>query len=143
MKTKYSLAFFALLTLGSAGTALAGGHSHVGISVGIGVPAYGYGYGGYYGPRYYGPRYYGPPAYYPYAAYPAYYPPVVYPAAPVIVSPPVVAQSQVYVEQAQQGSIQPQENSPYWYYCAESKTYYPYVKSCASGWQQVTPQAPR
>ncbi len=27
-----------------------------------------------------------------------------------------------------------------WYYCAESKTYYPYVKECPGGWQRVTPQ---
>ena len=25
----------------------------------------------------------------------------------------------------------------YWYYCDASKTYYPYVSSCASGWRQV------
>jgi len=30
--------------------------------------------------------------------------------------------------------------SSYWYYCAESKTYYPYVKECPGGWQRVTPQ---
>jgi len=27
----------------------------------------------------------------------------------------------------------------YWYYCAESKSYYPYVGQCPSAWQRVTP----
>ena len=37
----------------------------------------------------------------------------------------------------------PQAGS-YWYYCAASRTYYPYVSSCPSGWQTVpaTPPAP-
>lgn len=26
---------------------------------------------------------------------------------------------------------------PYWYFCAASNTYYPYVSSCPSGWQAV------
>ena len=29
-----------------------------------------------------------------------------------------------------------------WYYCADTKTYYPYVQTCASPWQQVVPHAP-
>jgi hypothetical protein len=33
----------------------------------------------------------------------------------------------------------PQQN--YWYYCDASKSYYPYVKSCANAWQPV-PAAP-
>lgn len=31
----------------------------------------------------------------------------------------------------------PQTN--YWYYCAASKAYYPYVQECPSGWQKVLP----
>ena len=27
-----------------------------------------------------------------------------------------------------------------WYFCDEAKAYYPYVKTCPAGWQQVTPQ---
>jgi hypothetical protein len=27
--------------------------------------------------------------------------------------------------------------TPYWYFCEASKTYYPYVSSCAGGWKQV------
>ncbi len=29
----------------------------------------------------------------------------------------------------------------YWYYCPDSKEYYPYVKSCPSGWMRVVPDA--
>jgi len=65
--------------------------------------------------------------------YPPYYP--YYPPAVVTVpaTPPT------YIEQggAQAPAQQPQG---YWYYCAASKTYYPYVKECPAGWQRVTPQ---
>jgi hypothetical protein len=136
-----------LLAAASLGTASAHTTVRVGVGIGVGYPGYygGYGYGprypGYYG-GYYGPRYYGP-AYYPYAA--PYYAAPVY-AAPVVVTQPVVVQPQpqVYVEQPQLQSsgIQPRDNSPYWYFCAERNAYYPYVKSCASGWEQHTPTTP-
>lgn len=136
MKTLKSLILLPLLVLGSIGAAWADhGHSRVSVGIGIGVPVY----SGYYGPRYYGPRYYGP-AYYGGYPYP-YYPAPVY-AAPVVVSQPVVMQpqQQVYVEQPQQTTgVQPRDNSPYWYFCAERNAYYPYVKSCPAGWQQVSP----
>lgn len=32
--------------------------------------------------------------------------------------------------------------SDYWYFCPDSKTYYPYVKECPSGWQAVEPVTP-
>lgn len=129
--------------LAGAGSAWAG-HSHISIGIGFGVPVHGH-YGHrhfwpnryaphyYAGAGYYAPRYYGP-SYYAYPAAPVY-------AVPVVVSPPVIreVQSQRYIEPPQQRSgIEPQENSPYWYYCAERKAYYPYVRSCAGGWQQVT-----
>jgi hypothetical protein len=44
-------------------------------------------------------------------------------------------QPSVYEEQAPQ---QEQQQS-YWYYCQESKTYYPYVKQCPGGWLKVVP----
>ena len=93
---------------------------------------------GWYGPRvgiYVGPGYY----------YPPYYPP----AAPYYYPPPVIVQSQppVYIERpaegapaAPQAQVQPQA-SPY-YFCAASNAYYPYVKECPGGWQQVAPQPP-
>lgn len=134
-RIRFSLVTLALMAFAS-GSALAdpyyhhhhGGGVHFGISVGV--------------PMYYGPRYYAP--YY----YPRYYYPPAYAVAPVVVSPPIVSAPPVYIEQPQApaaavpGAVQPQANSPYWYYCAASQAYYPYVKNCASGWQQVTPQAP-
>ena len=67
-----------------------------------------------------------PPAYY-YPA-PAYY----YPAPVYAVPAPV------YVERPQVQAA-PEH---YWYYCPDSKTYYPYVKQCASAWQRVLPRPP-
>lgn len=85
-------------------------------------------------PYYYGPY---PPPYVPYAPYPpAYYGP------PVIVSPPVVVQPpepDVYIErsQAAPSAAQPSSSGKTYWYCAASKKYYPYVKDCAGGWQDV------
>lgn len=69
------------------------------------------------------PWWWGPPA------YPYYY-----------WEPPFVMQEQppVYVEP----TPQPEEEY-YWYFCPDSKNYYPYVKQCPSGWLRVVPpQAP-
>jgi hypothetical protein len=68
-----------------------------------------------------GPGWWGPPG--PYYAYPYY------PAPPVVVpqSPPV------YIQQ------EPAPPPAYWYYGPDSRTYYPYVKECASGWLTVVP----
>jgi len=90
-----------------------------------------------------GPRigvYIGPPAvfgpwYYPprYSFYHAYPPVVVVPSAPPI-----------YVEQPRAPAPEPRVAQPqaYWYYCAESQTYYPYVDRCAEPWQRVLPHPP-
>lgn len=69
-----------------------------------------------------GPGWWGPPYY----SYP-YYPP----------APPVVIQQQPqeYIYQRTPQS-EPQQ---YWYYCTESKAYYPYVKRCPGGWMKVVP----
>ena len=76
--------------------------------------------------------------YYPWG--PAYYP---YPPA-VAVPVPVPAEPQEYVEQGQYGAAPaqaaPGQQSGTWYYCDDSKTYYPYVKSCSSGWRPVPAQ---
>ncbi|MDB5927157.1 MAG: hypothetical protein JWN13_6093 [Betaproteobacteria bacterium] len=71
---------------------------------------------------------YPPPYYYP---PPAYYapPPVVVPTAPP-----------VYVERTPAESGSPSES--WWYYCSESKAYYPYVTECPSPWQRVPPRPP-
>ena len=71
----------------------------------------------YWGPAWYwGPAYYYPP--------PAYY----YP-------PPRPAEPPVYIER-----IDPAETGS-WYYCEDSRGYYPYVKECPAGWKRV-PAAP-
>ena len=86
-------------------------------------------HGGFWGPRVYigGPLWYPGPYAYP---YPFYAPPVY---APPIYAPPVVEEPlpPAYVE----------PRSPaYWYYCQDPPGYYPYVSTCAVGWQQVAPQ---
>ena len=78
--------------------------------------------GVFIGPGWYPPYYYYPPPYYyPYAA-------------PVVAAPPT------YVEQGAPQASAPAMSSGYWYYCSGSGAYYPYVKDCPGGWQQVAPQ---
>jgi len=107
-----------------------GGGWHHGARVGvfIGAPAFAYGGWGYrpYYPYYY-PSYYYPPYYYP----PAYVVP-----APVVVQP---AAPPVYIERSDEQAAAP-GSSDYWYYCPDTKSYYPYVGSCASPWQRVAPR---
>lgn len=82
-----------------------------------------------------GPTYYWGPYYYPRPLY--YYPPY----APLVIerSPPPV-----YVEQPPPPvtSAPPVPATSYWYYCAASRAYYPYVGECPGGWTKVLPQAP-
>lgn len=86
---------------------------------GLGIGIYGLGLG--YGLGYYGSPYY---------AYP--------PAVVTVPSAPPV-----YIEQGGgQAAPSPQSQPNYWYYCADAKAYYPYVKECPGGWQQVEPQPP-
>ena len=91
----------------------------------------------------------GYPYLYPYP-YSYYYPPYpyYYPASYTYLPAPVVIQQRptVYIEQqpAPQPQFQPQTQQQagagYWYYCAESRLYYPYVRECPAGWQRVAPQ---
>jgi len=78
----------------------------------------------------------GGPAYWPGAYYSPYYSPYYYPRVVAVPAAPPT-----YVEQGDERPAAAQTQS-YWYYCAESKTYYPYVKQCPGGWQQVAPQPP-
>ena len=59
-------------------------------------------------------------------------------------APQYQPEPQSYQPQAPQQQYQdaPPQSSNTWYYCAESKAYYPYVNNCASPWQRVTPSAP-
>lgn len=94
-------------------------------------------FGFYYGRPYwawgYPYRYYAP-YYYPYG--PAYYP-WYGPDVTIRSSPPV------YIERSPSSSESGQRKEPaVWYYCPESKAYYPYVKECPGGWQTVPAQPP-
>ena len=115
---------FAVVLLAVAGfvasaPALAGGghgHSHSHVSVGVG---FGFGYPGFGYPYWGGP--WGP------WGYPYYYP------APVVVQQPVT-----YIEQNPQAAPA-SANAGWWYYCDQSRGYYPYVRECPTGWQRVPP----
>jgi len=103
-----------------AGSAWAGGRYYGGIYVGPGP--------------FWGPPLYPRPYYYP---SPYWYPGPYYAPAPVVVLPPA---PQVYIEQ-QAAPVEPApEDRQYWYYCQDSRNYYPYVKECPRGWQKVLPQ---
>jgi hypothetical protein len=80
--------------------------------------------------------------YYPYPHY--VYPPAYYTYPPVVVAPsgpPVyIEQGQAQAPTAEATPAQPQAN--YWYYCSKPEGYYPYIKQCPGGWQQVAPRPP-
>ena len=122
-KTRIAVALaVALGTSLAAQSALAWHRGHVGprvfLGFNFGIPV---GAFPYYYPPYYAPVY-----------YPAYYP------APVVVQ----QQAPVYVEQSPPpaAAAQPAAPAGYWYYCADSRAYYPYAKECPGGWQRVAPQ---
>jgi hypothetical protein len=52
--------------------------------------------------------------------------------------PPIVIQEEppVYIQQSQPGP----PAVAYWYYCPDSKAYYPYVQHCPTAWLKVAPQ---
>ena len=94
---------------------------------------WGYGHRGNYGGSSFG-FYFGAP-FYPYPYFP-YRPPYYYP--PAIVTVPAIPP--VYIQQTPPAS---QSNpSGYWYYCNNPEGYYPYIKECPNGWQQVEPIPP-
>ncbi|HTF99598.1 MAG TPA: hypothetical protein VK654_03310 [Nitrospirota bacterium] len=59
---------------------------------------------------------------------------------PYYSQPPVVIQQQPPVYEEQEFQAQPQQY--YWYFCSDSKAYYPYVKECPGGWLKVIPSPP-
>lgn len=108
---------------------------------------YGYTHGHNHGPIVRFGFSYGFPIYTPrYVPTPLYtYPGYAFPA-PVYVYPPAVigySSPQVYIERgvAQAEPVPPQAIND-WYYCAASKTYYPYARECPEGWQRVPAQPP-
>ncbi|MGJ0524033.1 hypothetical protein ACR42A_10840 [Burkholderia gladioli] len=77
-------------------------------------------------------------------------PPSIYYAPPPLVAVPVEpAPPPEYVEQGQPEPAPPPEaGAPplqpgYWYYCNASRRYYPYVKTCSSGWREVPARPPQ
>jgi hypothetical protein len=97
---------------------------------------WGYGHGGHYGHFSFG-FYFNAP-FYPYSYYP-YFPyqyPYYYPLAVITVpaTPPV------YIQQSPPTTQQ--YPAGYWYYCNNSEGYFPYIKECPDGWQQVKPIPP-
>ena len=138
MKTIKAI-FISLLLLGSLTATVAqaapwhGGGFHgyrggfgVGVGLGLGVGLALDGWPGYYPYGYY------PYGYYPYAAYP-----------PMVVTQQ--AAPTAYIEQgtapaAQNAPAAPAQSSNDWYYCRKPAGYYPYVRSCADGWQRVPSQ---
>ena len=114
----FAAVLFAVAGVVASEPALAhGGRSHVSVGVGFG---FGYPYWG-------GP--WGPWGYYPYPYY----------GAPTV----VVQQPVTYVEQNPQAASTPAADAGWWYYCDQSKGYYPYVRECPGGWQRVSPQPSR
>jgi len=134
----------ATLGLGIAGAApaMAAGQWHGGWG-----PGPGHGWGPGWGPGWHGG--WGPgwgwgfgvgvlatsPYWWGYGPYPYgyYYPPVAI---------GVPSEAPTYVERGQMGDPNPSGSGYYWYYCANSNGYYPYVKECPGGWQKVTPTPP-
>jgi hypothetical protein len=73
--------------------------------------------------------------------FPLFFPGWYYPPPPYYYPPPVVAMPSsppVYIERSDAQAAPTSE--AYWYYCADSQTYYPYVKECPSPWQRVSPR---
>lgn len=46
----------------------------------------------------------------------------------------------VYVQREAPAAQPAAASGGYWYYCPDSKSYYPYAQTCPSGWLQVVPQ---
>jgi hypothetical protein len=105
----------AALALGAAFSESASAHGRVVVGVGFGFPLW---------PA---PWYYGGP--YPYS-YPYYY------GSPFVVSSPPAT----YIER--QDAAPAPAAADWWYYCEQSRGYYPYVKTCPTGWQKVPPAPP-
>lgn len=128
----------ALLMLGATASEPVLAHGRGGVSIGVGI-GFGAPFAAYpfYRP-YYSPFY--SPFYYP----PAYYPPVVVvpPAPPVYIEQSVQPAYPQYSQPVPPPVPQAAPQSTWWYYCPDSQSYYPYVKQCPAGWQQVTPQTP-
>ncbi len=91
---------------------------------------HGYGHGGHHSGRSYFDFHVGVPLIWPRVDY--YRAP--YPVTQVVIE----RQPQVYVQREVAAAAPAASN--FWYYCPDSRTYYPYAQSCTSAWLQVVPQ---
>jgi hypothetical protein len=141
-----TLACFIFALMASNPVWARGGYGHYNGGWGghyAGRPYYGNSWGGYYGHGGYyngmglalglglgyGLGSYGGSYYSPYYNYPS-----------TIVTVP--ATPPVYIQQ-QAAPVVQQNPSGYWYYCNNPQGYYPYIKQCPNGWQQVAPTPPQ
>ncbi len=115
-----------------------GGHGGGGHGGGHGGGGHGHGHSSFSGSFWIGPGWgwggWGPwwgyyPYYYPY--YSPYYYPYYYSESPAVIE----RQPRAYTEPSPQS-----EDEYYWYFCPDSRNYYPYVKHCPSGWLKVVPR---
>lgn len=99
------------------------GHSHHdgwGPGPGLGLLGFGPGFGGFGATGFMQP-------FYPFPYY-------AYPSAMARPAPPV------YLQQQNAGQPAPDSQTGFWHYCRAPEGYYPEVKDCPDGWQQVAPQ---
>lgn len=70
-----------------------------------------------------------------------HYPPqqYYYSYPPLIATP---ATPPVYIERSDVPQAQSPTSNYWWYYCRDPQGYYPYVKQCPTGWQQVPARPP-
>jgi len=118
-------AFAVIVMLAASQPANAGGghrHSHARFGIVIGTPLV---FSPWWGPSY-------------------------YPAPPVVVRERVVVREPLVYYDEHGNPVpptappQPQASAPApaWYFCPDSQTYYPYVRTCPSPWQRVVPHPP-
>jgi hypothetical protein len=91
----------------------------------------------HHGPRVSFGLHFGAPIGWHYAPRP-YYSPYYYEPRVVVVDPPPVYVERESAPVAPPAPAAAAEN--YWYYCNDSRAYYPYVRDCATGWQRVAPR---
>jgi hypothetical protein len=111
------------------------------------VPSFAHGGGGYWFPGFVTGAVIGGaivnsyhPYPYPYAYYP--YQPV-YAQPPVYIQQPAISQAPTSYNAPNASAVNtaPEPSSNNWYYCQKTKSYYPYVNTCASGWK-IVPSTP-